>query len=78
MTRTSTASISLPADISREVDRMARDMHKTKSGVVQDALRVYIEQRKWQALQFKLSAKARRLRIESDDDIERIVDEVRQ
>jgi metal-responsive CopG/Arc/MetJ family transcriptional regulator len=78
MGKTSTSSISLPEEIAKEVDLMARRENKTKSGFIQDALRSYIELRKWQELQLKISAQARRLKIESDEDIEKIVDEVRQ
>ncbi len=77
MGKSTAASISLPADIAKEIDKMARLEHKGRSAVIQDAVRNYIEQRKWQELQLKISGRARRLRISSDEDIERIVDEVR-
>lgn len=77
MGKSSAASISLPTDIAKEVDKMAKLEHKTRSAVIQDAIRNYIEQRKWQELQAKISGRARKLRISSDDDIERLVDEVR-
>ena len=77
MAKSSTASISLPEDIALEIERMAKKEHKTKSGVIQDAVRNYIESRKWQELQLKISPYARRLKIESDMEIEKIVDEVR-
>ena len=78
MGKTSTSSISLPEEIAKEVDLMARRENKTKSGFIQDALRSYIELRKWQELQLRISSQARRLKIESDEDIEKIVDEVRR
>ncbi len=77
MAKNSAASISLPVEIIKEVERMAKTEHKTRSGIIQDAVRSYIELRKWFDLQQRLSAQARSLKLNTDDDVERLVDEVR-
>ena len=77
MGKSMVASISLPEDISKEIDQIAKVEHKTKSGIIQDAVRGYIEQKKWRELQMKVACRARKLKIESDADIEKLVAEVR-
>jgi predicted transcriptional regulator len=77
MARNTITSISLPSQLSKEVDRVARTEHRTKSGVIQEAVRQYLELRNWQEAQREVSARARRLGLSSEDDVERIIDEVR-
>lgn len=78
MGRAMVASVSLPAEITKEIERLAKEEHRTKSGVVQEAIRQYLEMKKWQNLQTKLSHLARRHGVETDGDVEKIVDEVRK
>lgn len=78
MGKATVASVSLPAEMTKEIERLAKEEHRTKSGVVQEAIRQYLEMKKWHGLQNKLSAMARRLGVSSDDDIEEIVDRVRK
>lgn len=78
MGKSSITSISFPEAIVKEIGRVAKKEHKTKSGVVQDAVRQYLELRKWQQAQAKLSSLARRMGIGTDEDIEKLVDEVRK
>lgn len=78
MAKSFATSVSFPGPIAKEIDSLAKREHKTRSGVVQDAVRQYLEMRKWQKAQAEVSARARRLGISGDDDIEKIVDEVRE
>lgn len=71
-------SISFPKAIAEEIEEVAKKEQKTKSGVVQDAVRQYLELRKWQKAQIELSARARKMGISSEEDIEELVDEVRR
>jgi predicted transcriptional regulator len=78
MSKTVTSSVSLPADLARELARIARLEHRTKSGLIQEALRHYLEARQWRALQRDIQARARQLGLESEDDVERLLDDVRE
>lgn len=72
-----TMSVSLPKTLKKEMDHICRDEHRSKSGLVQEALRHYVEMKKWSRLQREISVKARKLGIVSEDDVEDLVDEVR-
>lgn len=78
MTKTTTTSISLPPALARELGRVARTEHRTKSGLIQDAIRYYLESRRWKALQQDIAYRAERAGIRTDDDIETLLDEIRQ
>jgi len=67
-------TISLPPDLSREVEEMAREQGKTLSAVVQDALREARSRRlkkELRSLQGFWSRKARAKGILSERDLER-------
>lgn len=77
MAKSYITSISFPKGIAEEIEKLAKKEHKTKSGVVQEAVRQYLELRKWQKAQMEVGARARKLGLSSDDDIEKLVDTVR-
>ena len=76
--KSSVTSVSFPTSLSEEIEKVAEKEHKTKSGVIQDAVRQYLELRKWQKAQSKLSAIARKIGISNDDDIEVVIDGTRK
>jgi len=78
MRTTRILSFSLPQEMVRELERIAREEHRTKSELIREALRRYVEARKWKQLQAEMAARARRLHITTEKDVERLVDEVRR
>lgn len=78
MTRAATTSISLPVPLSRELEKEARIEHRTKSGMIQEAIRYYLENKRWKKLQRDIAERARRAGVVSEDDIEDLVDEIRR
>ncbi len=77
MERTTTSSISLPKSLEVEVQKEAKREHRTKSGLIQEAIRFYLENKRWKKLQQEMGLRANRLGITSEDDVERLVDEIR-
>lgn len=77
MTRTATTSISLPIPLARELEKEARVEHRTKSGVIQEAIRYYLETKRWKKLQRETAERARQLGIRSEDDVEALMDSIR-
>lgn len=78
MSKAAVISISFPSQLSKEVDKMAKAEHRTKSGFIQEAVRYYLESRRWKKLQRKITGRAREMGIETEDDIEALVDSVRE
>ncbi|GBC95280.1 Putative nickel-responsive regulator [bacterium HR16] len=77
MRTTKVWSFSLPEAMIRELERVAKEENRTKSEVVREALRRYIEARKWKKLQEEMATRAQQLGITTEADVEQLVDEVR-
>lgn len=78
MRTTGTLTVSLPPKLLREAERAAREEHRTKSELVREALRFYIEERRWRKLQRELSVHARARGIRSEEDVDRLVHSIRK
>jgi CopG family transcriptional regulator/antitoxin EndoAI len=73
-----TMSLSLPPELLKQAEKLAKKENRTRSELFREALRRYIADRKWEALQSELAVRAKNLGIETDTDIERTVDEIRR
>ena len=65
-------NISLPPEMYEEIQRVAREEHRTKSELIREAFRQYQFNRRWQVLRRWGEDTALRLGIESGEDIERL------
>ncbi len=72
------ASITLPTELEAGLKQLAKKEHRTFSGILQEAARYYLGVRKLEAIQSKLAGKARKLHLTSEDDIDRLVHELRE
>lgn len=71
------ASITLPGELERDLKKLAQKEHRTLSGVIQEASRYYLNVRKFDVLQRELSIKAMKSGIKSEDDVEKLLEEIR-
>lgn len=65
-------NLSFPESIVKEIETIARKENKSKSQVMRDAFRVYKFRREWARIRMLGEETARRMGIESVDDVERI------
>lgn len=77
MTKASTTSISLPYPLRKELEKEAKTEHRTKSGLIQEAIRYYLEAKRWKKLQRETAERARQLGIRSEEDVETLIDSIR-
>lgn len=70
-------SFSIMPDFLREVEQVAKEENRTKSELIREALRRYIEERKWEELTRYARIKAGEAGIKTEEDVQRIVDEFR-
>lgn len=71
-------NISLPRKLYFEVEKIAKKEDKTKAEFARDLLRQRLqEEKEWAEIRKWGAETAKRFGIKNDDDIERIVDEVR-
>ena len=78
MRTTKTWSISLPPKLEKEAERAAREENRTKSELMREALRRYLEGRRFRKLQAYGAKRAGELGIVSEDDVDRLVHEYRR
>lgn len=76
MRTTKTISISLPPEMLKQAERVAKKEGRTKSELVREALRRYIQARQWEELNSYGRARARELGIR-EEDIDRLIREYR-
>lgn len=77
---TRTLTVSLPPQIYEEIERLAKLERKTKSELFRDMVRVYeehLDEERWKRLKRLGRATARKYRVASERDIERLVHEAR-
>lgn len=73
-----TVNISLPEQLLSEIDQKAREEYRSRSELIKEAAVFYIRTKdNWAIIQDDLSAKAKKLGIKTEDDIEDLVDSVR-
>lgn len=77
MRNTKLISFSIMPDFLREVERVAKEENRTKSELIREALRRYLEDREWEKLTRYARIKSVETGIKTEEDIQRVVDEHR-
>ena len=71
--------MSLPKELYVQVDQMARQRGVSRSQLLKEALKIYIdEEKRWQRIREWGEETAKRLGIKNEDDVERIREEYSQ
>jgi CopG family transcriptional regulator/antitoxin EndoAI len=77
---TKTLTVSLPPQIYEEIERLARLERKTKSELFRDMVKIYedhLDEERWQRLGRLGRATAKKYRLSSEQDIEKLIHEAR-
>lgn len=76
--QTQTLNISLPKDLVKKVDQQAKEEYRNRSELIREALRIYLaDKQEWQDI-FTASQEAmKKMGIESEEEVNRIVYEYR-
>ncbi len=77
MRLTKLISFSIMPDFLREVEKVAKEENRTKSELIREALRRYMEDREWEKLTRYARIKSAETGIKTEEDIQRVVDESR-
>lgn len=78
MRRNMVASVSLPVEIVRESAKAARELGKSRSELVADAMKAYLSLHKFRKLQSKFQGRRLSLRVTSEDQVDRLVHRYRR
>jgi len=74
---TKTISVSLPPKMAKKVDELMKKEQRTRSELLREALRRYIEEREWEAI-LKYGRKKAKEKGITEEEIEDIVDAYRK
>ena len=74
---TKTISLSLPPEMAEKIKELMRKEGRTRSELIREALRKYIERQEWQEILRYGRMKAKEMGI-TEDQVEDIVDEYRK
>ncbi len=77
MRMTKPITISLPTNILRETERIAKEEVRTRTDVIRDALNQYVASRRWQRLRQWGAQTAERLELKTEEDLQRLLGRVR-
>lgn len=74
-----TINISLSSELVRQIDLKAEEEFRSRSELIREATLTYIQTKNnWTILQNDLSTRAKKLKVNSDDQIEKLVDSMRK
>ena len=74
-----TINVSFPPELLKEIDRKAKEVYRSRSELLKDATLMYIQTKdNWLVLQKNLSSKAQKMGVESEEDIEEMIDSLRR
>ncbi len=77
---TETMTVSLPPEMMKEIEKMTRIERKSRSQLVRDAIALYEEmqaERRWQNARKAGRRAVKRLGITTDEELDKIIHEVR-
>jgi len=77
MRTTKPITVSLPTDLVRETQRVAKEESRTRSDLIRDALQQYLTSRRWRRLRQWGAETADRLGLKTEADLQRLLDQVR-
>lgn len=73
-----TINISLPRQVLKQIDRKAEEEYRSRSELLKEAALFYIQTKdNWSVLQKDIIARANKMGLKSEDDIEKMVDSLR-
>jgi len=78
MRQSKVVTFSIPPRLLKQAERLAQKEQRTKSEVVRDALRLYLNLQNDKGFRLAVRERAKALQLQTEEDIERVVDEVRK
>ncbi|MDI6591956.1 MAG: ribbon-helix-helix domain-containing protein [Patescibacteria group bacterium] len=73
---TNTITLSLPPKLTKKIEKLMKEEQRTRSELLREALRRYIEEKEWQKILRYGENRAKKFGIKKED-VERLIDEAR-
>ena len=78
MRKTIVQSLSLPTEIAAESARVAKELGKSRSALLLDAIQAYLRLYRFKKLQEKVKPRRRPRRIKSEEQVDRLMHDYRR
>lgn len=73
-----TLNIALPRELVKKIDEVAKKEYRNRSGLIREAIRVYLQDmQEWEELFATGARKARKAGVKNEQDVEKIVAQYR-
>ena len=70
-------TVSIPPPLSKKAIKVARQEYRTRSELIREALRRYLENRALDSIRAKISRRFKQMGVRTQEDIENLVDQGR-
>ena len=71
-----TVSVTIPKNLADEVDQLAAVEGRSRDALIEDAIRFWVRDRRWKAIQAEVAPRAQAAGLLTEDDIEDYIDEL--
>lgn len=71
-------SVSLPAEILREAEKIAKEKHQSRSELIKEAVLRYVDEYHWKTMQEEAAPYAAAKGVRTEQDVEALVREIRK
>ncbi len=71
-------SVSLPAEILKEAEKIAKEKHQSRSELIKEAVLQYLDDHRWHSMQEEAAPYAQAKGIRTEQDVENLVREIRK
>ena len=70
-------NITVPSQLLAQIDAAAKAEQRSRSGLLREAARQYLAMGTWERYQRMAADRARRLGVRTEEDVERLIEELR-
>ena len=71
-------SVSLPAEILKEAEKIAKEKHQSRSEFIKEAVLQYLDEHHWKTMQEEAAPYASAKGVRTEQDVEALVREIRK
>jgi metal-responsive CopG/Arc/MetJ family transcriptional regulator len=71
-------SVSLPAEILKEAEKIAKEKHQTRSELIKEAVLQYMDEHHWKTMQEQAAPYAAAKGVRTEQDVEALVRDIRK
>jgi metal-responsive CopG/Arc/MetJ family transcriptional regulator len=71
-------SVSLPAEVLKQAEKIAKEKHQSRSDLIKEAVQMYLEDHQWRKMQEEAAPYAVAKGVRTEVDVENLVRDIRK